>query len=164
MFTLPSLGLNTLKLISANKVLVASCFLKSLKPCCAVKYPGIKPFGLFARPRGQRLPCGAMRCSAGGEGAAGPGLAVSRPGPAATARGRRCPGGGRPRPGPGAAAHQEVGAWRRLPAGAGLSRPPRCPAGRARWVAERDGARGAHLHPAGGSAQLLRVCLKLRVL
>lgn len=164
MFTLPSLGLNTLKLISANKVLVASCFLEKPETVLCRKIPGDKTLRAVCPARGQRLPCGAMRCSAGGEGAAGPGLAVSRPGPAATARGRRCPGGGRPRPGPGAAAHQEVGAWRRLPAGAGLSWPPRCPAGRARWVAERDGARGAHLHPAGGSAQLLRVCLKLRVL
>lgn len=157
MFTLPSQGLNTLKLISANRVLVASCFLKSPRPCCAGKYPRGKPFlvpwiGLFVPALGgQRLPCDAMQPGTqwgrGGTGLPwgparrrGPGLAPSRPGPAAAAGEGAAPGPARERP------QQEVGARRRrrrFPAGAGLSWERRCPTGRARWVVERDGARGA---------------------
>lgn len=130
MFTLPSLGLNTLKTISANRVPVASCFLKSPKPCRAGKYSREKSFlvsrvGLFVPALGGSG-SRAMRCSTGipqrGRGDSG---IPAEPGPAAAAaeigsvppqagggsRGRRCPGpgparaGGRPR--------------RRRPAGSG---------------------------------------------
>ncbi|XP_038010558.1 protein Aster-C isoform X3 [Motacilla alba alba] len=131
MFTLPSLGLNTLKLISANRVLVASCFLKSPKPCCAGKYPRKKPFlvsrvGLFVPALGGSG-SRAMRCSAGisQRGRGGRGIPVG-PGPAATAEIGSVP------PGPAAAAREGAAPapapaparaggrpWRRRPAGSG---------------------------------------------
>lgn len=162
MFTLPSLGLNTLKLISANKVLVASCFLEKPETVLCRKIPGDKTLRAVCPAPEAAAPvrCGAVRGARGQRGRDWP-----------------CPAPGRRRePGEGAAPAE--GGPGRAPApppirkwelGGGSRRERGCPGpraaqGRARWVAERDGARGAHLHPAGGSAQLLRVCLKLRVL
>lgn len=52
MFTLSSVGLNTLTRISTNKGACASRCWKSLKPCCAGKYPRDKPLAGIWEPEG----------------------------------------------------------------------------------------------------------------